>query len=68
MTEDEYLASDITDEWLGAQADAGDQCNDEQGYYDQPTQSVLEQLIRRMEAELSDEFNNPYDQENPYFK
>ena len=45
MTEEEYYASEFTDEFLRAQADAGDFLNEEQGYNCMPTHEEIRKIV-----------------------
>jgi len=45
MTEEEYFASEFTDEFLHAQADAGENCLEENGYNCMPTQEEIREMV-----------------------
>jgi hypothetical protein len=45
MTEDEYFAQEFTDEFLHAQADAGDYHLEEHGYNCMPTHEEIRKIV-----------------------
>jgi len=52
MAEDEYYASEFTDEFLHSQADAGDCRLEENGYNCMPTQEEIQKMAAEGEATL----------------
>jgi hypothetical protein len=52
MDESNYLAGEFTDEFLDAQADAGDYLLDEQGFQYWPTQDEMKKLALEGESLL----------------
>ena len=52
MNESNYLSGEFTDEFLHAQADAGDCLLDEEGFQYRPTQEELKMLVLAGQALL----------------
>ena len=52
MNESNYLSGEFTDEFLHAQADAGDYLLDEEGFQYRPTQDDMKMLAREGQALL----------------
>ena len=71
MTEEEYYAGNISDGDIDVLADAGDFMLEKSGFNSTPAQREISQwsneYLRETGEQYRDEFNNPYDQENPYF-
>ena len=47
MNENDYLSGELADEFLQAQADAGDYFLEEEGYAYRPTQQEMQMLARQ---------------------
>jgi hypothetical protein len=52
MNENDYLASEFSDDFLDAQADAGDYFLDEEGFQYRPTRDEMEKLALEGESLL----------------
>jgi hypothetical protein len=52
MNENDYLASEFSDDFLDGQADAGDYLLDEEGFQYRPTRDEMEQLALEGESLL----------------
>jgi hypothetical protein len=52
MNENDYLASEFSDDFLHAQADAGDNLLDEEGFQYRPTRDEMEKLALEGESLL----------------
>jgi hypothetical protein len=50
MNENDYLASEFSDDFLDAQADAGDYFLDEEGFQYRPTRDEMEKLALEGES------------------
>jgi hypothetical protein len=52
MNESNYLSGEFSDEFLHAQADAGDYLLDEEGFHYRPTQDEMKMLVLAGQALL----------------